>query len=176
MTSDTLRYTPCWYVIHTHPKQEDRAANNLKAWGIEIFSPKIRVQKRHPFTEELMYTSKPLFPRYIFACFKFNELYYKMRFTRGVHSLVSFDGGPTPIDEQIIEIIRSRTGSNGFVKIGEDFKTGDEVVIKSGPFQNLSGVFEREMKDSDRVRILLKAVSFQSHIVVDREMVRKVAS
>ena len=174
MTIKKEWHSPNWYVVHTHPKQEDRAINNLTAWGIETFSPKIRVHKKGQYVEKVTYITKPLFPRYIFAYFKFNDLAYKMRFTRGVHSLVSFDGGPIPIDEQVIEIIRSRIDTTGFVKIGEDLRPGDVVVIKDGPFQNFSGVFEREMKEADRVRILLDTVSYQSHIVVDRELVKKV--
>src|SRR5207244_4462012 len=125
----------------THPKQEDRAANNLKAWGIETFSPKIKSPRRNRYTGQVTQISKPLFPRYMFAWFKFTDISHKLRFTRGVHSLVSFNGGPSPIDEQIIATIRSRIDNNGFVRIGEELKPGDEVVIKDGPFQNFSGIF-----------------------------------
>ena len=57
----------------------------------------------------------------------------------------------------------------------EQLRAGDEVVINDGRFQNFGGVFEREMPDSDRVRILLNTVSFQPHIVVDRALVNKVS-
>ena len=44
----------------------------------------------------------------------------------------------------------------------------------AGVFFLACGVFDREMPDSDRVRILLNTVSFQAHIVVDRAVVKKV--
>ena len=94
---------------------------------------------------------------------------------RGVHSLVCFNDSATPVDEEIINLIRSRIASDGFVKLGEDLKAGDRVVINDGRFQNLGGVFEREMQDTERVQILLNAVHFQGHIVVDKALVTKVS-
>ena len=169
-TADTLN----WYVVHTHPNQEERANSNLRSCGLETLSPKLRVNRYNQFTGQLSFVAKPLFPSYIFARFRFNELYHRIRFMRGVHSLVCFNNSPTPVDEQIIELVRSRMASDGFVKLGEDLKAGDRVVINDGRFQNLGGVFEREMQDADRVQILLNAVNFQGHIVVSRALVSKV--
>lgn len=169
-TADSLN----WYVVHTHPNQEERANSNLRALGLETLTPKLRVNRYNQFTGQLSYIPKPLFPSYIFARFKFNELYHRIRFMRGVHSLVCFNNTPTPVDEEIVNLVRSRMGSDGFVKLGEDLKAGDRVVINEGRFQNLSGIFEREMCDAERVQVLLNAVNFQGHIVVNRALVSKV--
>lgn len=159
-----------WYVVHTHSKQEERANSNLQAWGLETLNPKLLVNKCNQFTGQLSRVVKPLFPGYIFARFRFNDLYHRIRFTRGVHSVVCFNNGPTRVDEEIINLVRSRIGNDGFVKAVAELKAGDEVVINGGRFQKLHGVFEREMQDADadRVTILLGSVSFQAHVVVDR--------
>jgi transcription antitermination factor NusG len=47
-------------------------------------------------------------------------------------------------------------------------------VVKDGPLKNFAGIFEREMKDTDRVRILLEAVSYQAHVEIGRDMVKRV--
>jgi transcription antitermination factor NusG len=96
-----------------------------------------------------------------------------VRFTRGVHSVITFTGTPTPVEDEIIHLIRSRIGDDGFVKTLEDLKVGDEVIIKEGRFKDFCGVFDREMQDTDRVRILLNTVNFQAHVVVDRALVQK---
>jgi len=90
---------------------------------------------------------------------------------------VCFNNRPAPVDEEIINLIRSRIGSNGFVKTPAELKAGDEVVINDGRFQKLHGVFEREMQDADadRVTILLSSVSFQAHVVVDRALVGRIS-
>ena len=46
-------------------------------------------------------------------------------------------------------------------------------MVKDGPLKNLAGIFEREMKDTDRIRILLESVSYQAHIEIERDMVEK---
>ena len=167
--------TLSWYVVHTHPKQEDRANTNLKSLGLETLAPSLRVNKFNEFSGKLTQLVKPLFPTYIFSRFPYNELFHKVRYTRGVHSVVSFNNKPTPVDDEIIELVRSQIGSDGLVKTYDDFKPGDEVKINYGRFQDLCGAFERGMPDSDRVRILLNTVSFQAHVVVDRAFVTKVS-
>ena len=174
MNGESIVNTPCWYAIHTHPRQENRAANNLKAWNVETFFPKIRDCNFNEFTGEPSYVTKPLFPRYIFAQFKLGDLYHKVRFTRGVHSVVGFSGTPIPIDEEIITLIQLNIKEDGFVRINEEISPGDKVIVKDGPLKNFTGIFEREMKDADRIRILLETVSYQAHVEIERELVKKV--
>jgi transcription elongation factor/antiterminator RfaH len=162
-----------WYVIHTHSKQEDRAGSNLRVLGVPIFNPKIRESRCNQFSLVPAYVTKPLFPRYIFAQFKVSDLYHKVRFTRGVYSVISFGEGPTPITEEVIMLIRSNIKEDGFVRIDEEIKPGDRVIVKDGPLKNFAGIFEREMKDADRIRILLETVSYQAHVEVERGMVKK---
>ena len=136
------------------------------------FNPKIRERRYNQFVSAPTYVMKSLFPRYIFAQFKINDLYHKVRFTRGVYSVVNFGGSPTPIDKEIIRLIRSNM-KDTFVRIDEEIRPGDKVMIKDGPLKNFAGIFEREMKDTDRVRILLETVSYQAHIEIERDLVKK---
>lgn len=163
-----------WYVIHTHSQQEDRACSNLKVLGVPILSPRIRERRYNQFAGSATYVTKPLFPRYIFARFKIDDLYHKIRFTRGICSVVGFGEGPIPIDEEIIAFIQSNTKEDGFVRNHEEINSGDKVIVKEGPLKNFAGIFVREMKDSDRIRILLETVSYQAHIEVTRDLVKKI--
>jgi len=162
-----------WYVVHTHPQQEQRASVNLKYWGIETLTPKVQVSKVNEFTNKATRMARPMFPSYIFGRFRFNAEYHRVRFTRGVHSVVTFTGNPSPIEDEVIDLIRSRIGTDGLVKPLEELKSGDVVMIKHGRFKDLYGVFDRELQDSERVRILLNTVNFQAHVVVDRAVVQK---
>jgi len=114
-----------------------------------------------------------LFPSYIFARFKVDGLYHKVRYTRGIRRLVSFGDYPTVISEEIITEIQSRIKEDGFVRIDEVLIRGDEVIIKDGPFKNLAGIFDREVKGADRVRILLQTVSYQAHLVIQKDLLKK---
>ena len=145
--------------------------------GLETLNPRLLVSKCNQFTGQPSRVVKPLFPGYIFARLRLTDLYHRIRFTRGVHSLVCFNNRPTPVDKEIIDLIRSRIGADGVAKTFAELKAGDEVVINDGRFQKLHGVFEREMQDADadRVTILLSSVSFQAHVVVDRAFVSRVS-
>src|SRR5690348_8270716 len=109
-----------WYVVHTHPQHEDRAGINLRAWGIEVVNPKLQVKKYNQFTGKASWIVKPLFPSYIFARFTINKQYGRVRFTRGVHSLVSFNDGPAIVEDEIVELVRARIVSDGFVNMYEE--------------------------------------------------------
>ena len=174
MSNEELFNTSNWYVIHTHPRQEDRANRNLKAWNLETLAPRTRELCYNQITGEPSYCIKPLFPRYIFARFKLNDLYHKVRFTRGINGLVKFNDYPTPVDDEIIGALQSRTGRDGIIAIGERLKPGDKVFVKEGPLKSFFGILEQEMKDHERVKILLQTLNYQAHVVVSADMVRKV--
>ena len=164
---------PCWYAVYTHPRQENRADSNLRAWQVETFYPKVKQYRYNQYNHKPICLSSPLFPRYIFARFVARYLLHKVSFTRGVQSVVSFDGQPVPVADEIIKIIKANIREDGFVRVHEDLKTGDEVIINNGRFKNLKGIFEREMKGSDRVIILLTAINYQGRISIERELVKK---
>jgi len=161
-----------WYVVHTNPKQEERANSNLVAWGVETLYAKLKARRHNEFTGVPTYITQPLFPRYLFAKFKREQL-SQILFTRGVHDVVCFGDGPACVSEEIIDVIRGRIDQNGFVKLNNDLKPGDRVVISAGPLKNLIGVFEREVKGSERIMILLTAIGYQGHLEVDRNLIKR---
>jgi transcriptional antiterminator RfaH len=95
-------------------------------------------------------------------------------FTRGVQSIVSCGGTPSPVDDEVIEFFRSRVDQDGFVRLGENLKPGDKVIMRGGVLDNLVGIFERDTNDSERVMILLETINYQGHIVVERSRLRKI--
>lgn len=175
MSASTLTDDPCWYVVRTKPKQEERVFDNLQAWNVESRFFKMLARNANSLTGKMTESVKPLFPNYVFARFVANEMLHKVNFTRGVHGVVCFGGSPTPMDDKIIALFESGTGEDGLFKVGgEELKAGDRIEIKDGPFEGLAGIFEKHLKDSDRVSILLTTVSYQGHVQVDRWSVGKV--
>lgn len=162
-----------WYVVYTHPKQEDRVVKNLRAWQLESFSPRVKERRYGPYGGS-KYVQKYLFPRYVFARFRVDRLLAKIHYTRGVNQVVSFGETPAQVDDEIIHLLQTHVDEEGFVRLGDGLKSGDRVVIKNGLFENFVGVFERELKDSDRVSILLSTVSFQSRLVIEKDLVAKI--
>lgn len=163
-----------WYAIHTHAKQEERAESNLRAWNIETFVPRYQSRRRSQLKSEANYLIRPLFPRYIFARFAADDTFHKIRYTRGVHSVVSVGGTPAPLDDALIALIKARQDEDGFVKLGDSIEMGDEVIVQGGNFNGFVGVFERRMKDSGRVMILLKTATYRVRVIVPETNVMKV--
>lgn len=164
---------PSWYAIHTHANQENRTEQNLRAWEVETFFPRIKDCRFNEFTSKPFYLIKPLFPGYLFARFGLNSMLHKVRFTRGVQSIVCIDGNPVVVDDRVIEIISGQIDTMGFVKINESLELGASVLIQAGPFKGLTGIFERETRAADRIRILLDCVSFPACVEIERNVVKR---
>ncbi len=164
-----------WYVVYTRPRQERRVCLNLEAWQVETFNPELLERRCNQFTGQPIYTAKSMFPNYIFVRFNARTMLHNIFCTRGVKYVLCSNGAPLPIDEELIELIRSRVDESGFVRLGNDLKVGDKVTIIDGPLQNLQGIFSEEMKDSERVLILLDVVKYQVRIATTRDQLRKVS-
>lgn len=164
----------CWYVVQTKPQQEERAESNLNAWHVQTFLPKIRQRRENPFGGAPFYQVKPLFTRYLFAHFKATDLLHKVSYTRGVHNVLNFSGWPISVDDEVIELLRKQSDADGCVRIGQELKAGDKVMISNGPFRNFVGIFQGTSRERDRVSILLTAVSSQNRVLVDRDQVKKI--
>jgi transcriptional antiterminator RfaH len=147
-----------WYAVFTKPRQEDRAADNLKAWNVPTLVPKI-IEPRKNYL-------RPLFPNYIFAYFDVGTMLHKIRFTRGISQIVSFGGRPADVSEEIITAIMSRMDNKGVVSTLKRLQPGELVLVQSGPFGGFNGIFEEELSDTERIKILLTAVSYTARIEV----------
>jgi transcriptional antiterminator RfaH len=163
---------PQWYALHTNPKQEDRAYYNLQDMRVEAFAPRIKTKSNSRRANTRGFLVKSLFPGYIFARFELLPWLHKVRFTRGVHSVVNCDGKPLPIDGEIIAAIQARVAEDGFVKFNDEFKAGEKVIITSGVFKGLAGMFERKLNDSERVVILLNTIGYQANLTLDVDQIR----
>jgi transcriptional antiterminator RfaH len=164
-----------WYAIHTKPKQEDRADANLRHWGLDTLTPRVADPWRDVSSHKAVDRVRPLFPGYLFARFDATALLHKVRLTRGVHSVVGFGELATPIDDEIIEFIRSRLSEDGCALL-DAFQPGDAVEIVDGPMRSVVGVFQRDLGDQDRVVILLTAIGTCARVNVAKALVRKASS
>ena len=161
----------CWYLIYTKPKNEDILEYKFKNIGLDVLNPKIKkIKKIRNQKKEIL---QPLFPCYIFIKADLKEHFNLIRFTRGV---IRFIGGdiPTVVPDEIIESIISRM-EDGVVKVGTaEFKKGDTVLIKDGPLKDFIGVFDEEIDAKERVSIILRTLSYQVRISVEKDMIEKI--
>ncbi len=160
-----------WYVIYTKPKQEDKVEESLARASVEVFNPKLR--RKRLIRRKSERATRPLFPNYLFAKFDPALQYHMIKYTRGVSGIVGNLGSPWPVSEDIIDIIKSQMNEEGLVVINPDIKVGDRVEITEGPFRGFIGIFEREMKDSERIIVLLNTIEYQARLDIQKELLLK---
>jgi transcriptional antiterminator RfaH len=162
-----------WYVIQTKPKKEEEAVSYLSTRGVEIFNPLMETfaLRNGKMNKEL----KPLFPGYIFGKFDLEKNYPLVRWGRGVKKVLGFGGYPTSVSEEIVEVIKERTDTEGIVRVKQNYKANDVIRIKTGPLKDLLAIFERWVSDTDRVRILLNLIGYQPAVEMHYSMIEKVA-
>ena len=88
---------------------------------------------------------------------------------------MGLSGYPTPIAEEVIEIIKEKTDTQGVVRVKHHFEPNDLVRIKAGPLKDLLGIFERWLSHSERVKILLNLIGYQPAVEIHYSMIEKVA-
>ncbi len=162
-----------WYVIQTKPKKEEEAKSYLSTKGVEVFNPLLEtfLLRNGRMNKEV----KPLFPNYIFGKFDLDQNYPLVRWAKGVKKVLGFGEYPTPVSEEVVEIIKERTDAQGIVRLKYHFQTNDLIRIKTGPLKDLLGIFERWISDTERVRILLNLLGYQPVVEMHYSMIEKVA-
>ncbi len=163
--------TENWFAVHVKASREESAALNIARLGIKVFVPK---RLGHKFVWGVSSpVLKPLFPRYLFARFRPDVHLRSVSFARGVRDVVSFGDRPLSIDERIISEIRARVNSEGYVPLdSEPFRRGDRVSVEEGPFRGLTGMFDRELNNQDRVELLLETIAFQARVRVEKHWLK----
>jgi transcriptional antiterminator RfaH len=164
-----------WYAVQTRPKQEERAAMNLRGSGLTTFLPMIRPKRRE---HSPALAAAPLFPRYLFVRCDIAHCSSRIRYTRGVAKVLGTSEGPTPLDDSVIQSIQSRLGDDGYVKLMEPeaLHEGDPVEIMDGPLNGLVGIFHSATTATHRVVLLLNAMNNQMRVVVDSMVVKRLTA
>lgn len=147
-----------WYLVHTKPRQEMSALQNLEQQGYRCYLPTLSVEKLRK--GGMIVTDEPLFPRYLFICLGTGDSaksWAPIRSTRGVSRLVSFGVEPTKVDDGLIELLNAQEASvQGAPK--RLFGPGERVLLTEAPFSGIEGVYQ--MADGDRrVMVLIEFLS-----------------
>ena len=131
-----------WYVVHTKPRQEFRAQDNLQNQGFEVYLPTYR--KEAIRGQSLECKAEPLFARYLFIRLdSVHSNWFPIRSTRGVHQMLRFgiSADPVKVPNELLEEIKEQTESFG-QQPKKIFETDELVRIQEGPMKGLSGSFQ----------------------------------
>lgn len=163
-----------WYLVHTKPRQEKRALQNLEQQGYECYLPTMPVERlRH---DHLDITREPLFPRYLFIRLSMDnsaKSWGPIRSTLGVNRIVSFGSEPARINNNLINLLKlQETTLHDEPK--RLFSPGDRVQLTAGAFAGIEGIYQ--MADGEqRVMVLVELLSKPVAIPAHPATLRKVS-
>lgn len=132
-----------WYVVHTYSGYENKVKANiektienrkLQDQILEVAVPMQDVVEVKNGSKKQV--SKKLFPGYVLINMIMNDdTWYVVRNTRGVTGFVGPGSKPVPLSEADIESMGLKVDAPN-----APFSIGDSVVVKSGVWENTTGI------------------------------------
>ena len=155
-----------WYAIHSKPRQEERALENLQRQGFEAWLPMLTVEK--VLRSKLVQVIEPMFSRYLFIRFDTEQTNWSpIRSTLGVSKLVSFGNRPAVVADELIEALQQLPEQAPQRLI----QPGQQVKIVSGPLRGLEGIYQQADGEL-RAMVLIELLNKQHRIVTDMQDLR----
>ena len=147
-----------WYVAHTYSGYENKVKmdiektienRNLQDQILEVSVPMLNVKKGTDEDEKIV--EQKMFPAYVLIKMIMNDdTWYVVRNTRGVTGFVGPGSKPVPLTEE-------EMASMGFQVEKAPFSIGDSVVVKSGVWENTTGIVRQIDIANKRVTIDIDA-------------------
>ncbi len=158
-----------WYLVHTKPRQEQRARENLERQGYPCYLPLMPAERLRQGRLEV--AQVPLFPRYLFIRLDSGQGgagWGPIRSTLGVTRLVAFGGTPARVPQGLIDVLQAREAPEAHPY----FAPGERVRVASGPFAGLEAVYQ--MSDgTERVQVLIEFMTRPVLLGVAPDQLRK---
>ncbi len=114
---------------------------------------------------------RPLFPGYLFVEYKEPFTIRSINGTYGVRSIVRNGAAPGLLPASFIASLRAREVDGLIGARDAALKPGQAVTIDGGPFDGLVGQI-LEVRESDRVLLLLDLINAPAKVNIDARMLR----
>lgn len=155
--------------MRTKPRKEREVEHRLRHLDLEVFLPWLRCRRR--VVTRFQWVLAPLFPGYLFCRLDLVVSGKAARYSPGVVDFLKFGNRIAEVEAPVIQSLRARC-PDGVAQIQpRTYRFGERVRVLEGPFSGLDAVFEREMRGSDRVAILLEVLGRQTRLVLSSVMI-----
>ena len=161
-----------WYLVHTKPRLEKCALENLERQNFRCYLPMLATEKLRK--GQLTLVDEPLFPRYLFIQLE-NGLtspsWSPIRSTKGVSRLVNFGSEPAKVPDALVDALMAHeTGLRD--KPVALFTPGDRVQVTQGPFAGVEGIYQMT-EGERRVMVLIELMSKPVVLPLEPTQLRK---
>lgn len=163
-----------WYVVRSNIKCEQKAADNIRLAGFDVYFPRQRFERKHRRTNLYTTHERPLMMRYLFVGFdKRHKHFGFVRSCEGVERLLEVGGEPIPVPAKEVEAIylaevdmrfddtraarihRKEEAKTRQQTLEMKFNKGRHVDVLDGPFANLHAVVE-EVTKTGNIKAMVK--------------------
>ncbi|ALO46423.1 transcription/translation regulatory transformer protein RfaH [Pseudohongiella spirulinae] len=152
-----------WYLLQCRPMQQDRAEQHLQNQDFQTFVP------RHPVKRvrrgKYITVAEHLFPGYVFIQLDEHSDWRALNATRGVSRVVSFNGRPHPVPQDLIAELQRRFSEDG-VPPKPLFEPGEKVQITEGCFRHVEAIVKAVTAD-ERIIVLMNIMHTQQAITLE---------
>ena len=150
-----------WYAAYTCAQHEKRVAAELGVRDVEHFLPLYASMRQ--WKDRRVQLELPLFPGYVFVRLVLRDRLRVLQIPSVVR-LVGFNGLPTALPDEEMEILRSGLCQNLRAEPHPFLTVGRRVRITSGPFAGLEGILKRR---KSHLRVIVSLDLIQGSVVVD---------
>lgn len=161
-----------WFVLRVASNREDQVRDALeRKVKIEnigdivgrILVPTERIKRVKQGQQKM--AERKLYPGYVFVEMELNNdgtiqerAYYLFKDTQGVGDFIGQRNKPSAMDPKDVEKMlavaeKQEAGAGAAVKV--EFKKGDLIKIKEGPFENFEGTVDEIFPDKGVVRVIV---------------------
>lgn len=159
---------PAWYCARTKPKHEHIAAANVRRnLGLEVFHPRLRVER--VTRRGLVRNVESLFPGYVFIRCSIEKALNDIRYSNGVSSLVHFASRIPTVPDSVIEDLQRCFNAEEPISVEERLVPGAEVILADGAFVGMEASILRVLPARKRVEVLLDILGRPTAVEVDRK-------
>jgi transcriptional antiterminator RfaH len=163
-----------WYLVHTKPRLEKCALENLERQQYRCYLPMLSTEKLRKGKLELV--DEPLFPRYLFIQLDTGlsaPSWSPIRSTKGVNKLVSFGFEPAKVANELVDLLMTQEQTLRETPQAL-FSPGERVKVTQGPFAGIEGIYQ--MTDGERrVMVLIELMSKPVTLPLEPTQLRKVS-
>ena len=155
-----------WYAIHSKPRQEERALDNLQRQGFEAWLPMLTVEK--VLRGKLANVTESMFSRYLFIRLDTEQTNWSpIRSTLGVSRLVSFGNRPAVVADELIQALQT-VPQRAPERL---FQPGQTIKIVSGPLKGIEGIFQ-QADGEHRAMVLIDLLNKQHRVTTQMQDLR----
>lgn len=169
-----------WYVIHTYSGYENKVKANIEkrvgSMGMEekIFNVVVPMEETMEIKDgKRKLTKKKVFPGYVLVeMVMTDDSWYVVRNTPGVTGFVGSGNKPTPLLDSEVEQIMQQMGVDT-PKPRIDLEVGQNVRVRSGPFEGFIGVINEIDLERGKLRVLVSMFGRETPVELDFTQVEK---